>query len=149
MSRPPIPGKKHGEFSVFTVFFGGCLLPRTLLGWDWKSQSLASSCEPGQRSWPTRTARCELRFLNIYIPTISEDGLSSKEQTSRSEFWKMTFLNHLRMTFWIHLDFFGCFFACVNRLSTKVGHGKNPWGTQQNTQAWDLSFPGDLDPHLV
>ena len=112
MSRPPIPGKKHGEFSVFTVFFGGCLLPRTLLGWDWKSQSLASSCEPGQRSWPTRTARCELRFLNIYIPTISEDGLSSKEQTSRSEFWKMTFLNHLRMTFWIHLFFLGCFIAC-------------------------------------
>ena len=84
-----------------------------------------------------------------HLTTISEDGLSSKEQTSRSKFWKMTFLNHLRMTFWIHLDFFWDVFLLVNRRSTQVGHGKNPWGTQQNTQAWDLSFPGHLDPHLV
>ena len=67
---PTHPRKKTPvSFQSSPFFFCGCLLPRTLLGWDWKSQSLASSCEPGQRSWPTRTARCELRFLNIYIPT--------------------------------------------------------------------------------
>lgn len=127
----PSPEKCTVSFQSSPFFFCGCLLPHVQRCF----QSIKDSAgvrlkipilrqllwaRPALLANSNSALRTEILK---HLTTISEDGLSSKEQTSRSKFWKMTFLNHLRMTFWIHLDFFGCFLL-VNRLSTKVGHGK-------------------------